>query len=43
MFPIFPADLDPDVNPTLPQLVDGNVGDGGVTALGFSNALYYEN
>jgi hypothetical protein len=43
MFPVFPADLAPDSNSTLSDLVDGNVGDGGVMALGFTNALYYQN
>jgi len=43
MFPIFPADVSPGVNPTLSDLVDENVRQGGVTALGFTNALHYEN
>ena len=30
------------MNTTLAQLVDGNVGQGGVMALGATNALYFE-
>jgi hypothetical protein len=47
MFPIYPDDLArapnlgaPDV---LAALVDGNVGEDGTMALGFTNALYYEH
>ncbi len=41
MFPIYPDDLS-QVNRTLGSLVDGNVGQGGVMALGATNALYFE-
>ena len=43
MFPVFPADLASGSNATLADLLDGNVGESGVTALGASNALYYDN
>jgi hypothetical protein len=42
MFPIYPDDITQGVNTTLAQLVDGNVGQGGVMALGATNALYFE-
>jgi len=42
MFPVFATNLDAGANPTLADLVDGNVGEGGVMALGFTNALYFE-
>jgi hypothetical protein len=42
MFPVYPDDLDPASNKTLSQLADGNVGQGGVVALGATNALYFE-
>ncbi|HXC52023.1 MAG TPA: hypothetical protein VN634_14135 [Candidatus Limnocylindrales bacterium] len=40
MFPVFPADLSAAGNTTLAQLVDGNLGQSGVEALGVTNALY---
>jgi hypothetical protein len=42
MFPVYPDDLDSNMNPTLADLVDGNVGEDGVLALGATNALYFE-
>jgi hypothetical protein len=42
MFPVYPGDLDSATNATLGDLVDGNVGEGGVMALGATNALYFE-
>ena len=42
MFPIYPDDITQAANTTLAQLVDGNVGQGGVMALGATNALYFE-
>ena len=42
MFPIYPDDLSKGSNPELGDLVDGNVGEGGVMALGVTNALYFE-
>jgi hypothetical protein len=42
MFPVYPDDLDPDLNQALADLVDGNVGEDGVLALGATNALYFE-
>jgi hypothetical protein len=41
-FPIYPDDLAQASNTTLAQLVDGNLGQGGVLALGATNALYFE-
>jgi hypothetical protein len=40
MFPIVATDLSRDSNSTLADLIDGNLGEGGVLALGFTNALY---
>jgi hypothetical protein len=41
MFPVYPRSIDPDANPTLADLVDGNVGEG-TMALGVANALYLD-
>jgi hypothetical protein len=40
MFPVFPKDLRTSGNTSLAQLLDGNLGENGVLALGFTNALY---
>jgi hypothetical protein len=40
MFPVFPQDLRRDTNTSLADLLDGNLGESGVLALGFTNALY---
>lgn len=40
MFPIFASDLNRTGNTTLAGLLDGNLGEGGVTALAMTNALY---
>jgi hypothetical protein len=42
MFPVYPDDINQAANTTLAQLVDGNVGQSGVLALGATNALYFE-
>jgi hypothetical protein len=42
MFPVYPDDLATKTNPELEDLVDGNVGESGVMALGATNALYFE-
>ena len=42
MFPVFASNLDPASNATLADLVDGNLGESGVMALGVTNALYYD-
>ena len=42
MFPIYPGDLSQGSNLDLGDLVDGNVGESGVMALGATNALYFE-
>jgi hypothetical protein len=41
MFPVYPRSIDPDANPTLDDLLDGNVGEG-TMALGVANALYLD-
>ncbi len=41
MFPVFPFNLASGSNATLADLLDGNVGESGVMALGATNALYY--
>jgi hypothetical protein len=40
MFPVMAHDIDPATNHSLADLLDGNLGQGGVLALGFTNALY---
>ncbi|MEO8602652.1 MAG: hypothetical protein ABI629_08755 [bacterium] len=40
MFPVIAGDLTPATNTTLAQLIDDNLGEGGVMSLGFTNALY---
>jgi hypothetical protein len=41
MFPIFASSLSRE-NQSLEDLLDGNLGEGGVNALGFTNALYVD-
>jgi hypothetical protein len=40
MFPVFPDNLNSGTNTSLADLLDGNLGESGVMALGASNALY---
>jgi hypothetical protein len=40
MFPVMASDLNRDSNTTLSGLIDGNLGENGVVALAFTNALY---
>ncbi len=42
MFPVYPEDLDTGTNTSLLDLTDGNLGEDGVMALGFTNALYVD-
>lgn len=42
MFPIYPRNLDSGSNTTLADLLDGNLGEQGVMALGATNALYVD-
>ncbi len=42
MFPVMPASLSAGGNGTLAALLDGNLGQGGVTALGYTNALFVD-
>lgn len=42
MFPIYPRNLDSGSNTTLADLLDGNLGEQGVMALGGTNALYVD-
>jgi hypothetical protein len=42
LFPVLPYSIDPASNTTLADLVDGNLGQGGETALAFSNPLYVD-
>ena len=42
MFPVYSANLSQASNLDLEDLVDGNVGESGVMALGATNALYFE-
>jgi hypothetical protein len=41
MFPMYPTNLATASNPNATAMVDGNVGEDGVMALGHTNALYY--
>lgn len=40
MFPVMARDISRESNTTLADLIDGNLGEGGVLSLGFTNALY---
>jgi len=40
MFPVMPSGLSRGSNPTLPDLIDGNLDESGVLALAFTNALF---
>jgi len=40
MFPVYPSSLATGSNPTLADLLDGNLGESGTMALGATNALY---
>jgi len=42
MFPVFADDLSSASNTTLSDLIDGNLGESGVMALGFTNPLYVD-
>jgi hypothetical protein len=42
MFPVVPEDLDPTTNQTLDDLLDGNLGEGGVPAFAFTNPLFLD-
>jgi hypothetical protein len=42
LFPMIPANLEPENNLTLDDLLDGNVGEGGVLALALSNPLFLD-
>ncbi len=42
MFPVMPASLNSAGNTTLANLTDGNLNQGGVTALGYTNALFVD-
>lgn len=40
MFPVFSGDMSSTSNQTLEDLLDGNLNEGGVLAMGYTNALY---
>jgi len=40
--PVVPEDLDPTTNQTLDDLLDGNLGEGGVPAFAFTNPLFLD-
>jgi hypothetical protein len=42
MFPVYAEDLDTGSNSSLSDLLDGNLGESGTMALGFTNALYVD-
>lgn len=42
LFPVMPALLEPDANTSLENLLDGNVGEGGVLALAVTNPLFVD-
>jgi hypothetical protein len=41
-FPAYPNSLDTGSNATLGDLTDGNLGEGGMTSLAFTNPLYVD-
>lgn len=42
MFPVYPKGITTGTNTTLADLMDGNVGESGVLAMGATNALYFD-
>lgn len=42
MWPVNPQDLDEETNTTLDELTDGNLGEGGVLAMAFTNPLFID-
>lgn len=42
MFPVYASNIDSGSNATLADLIDGNLGESGVMALGATNALYFD-
>jgi hypothetical protein len=42
LFPIVPGGIDAGANPTLDDLIDGNLGEGGDPALAFTNPLFVD-
>lgn len=42
LFPVLPGALEPDKNASLDDLTDGNVGEGGVLAMGVTNPLFLD-
>ncbi len=40
MFPVYASSIEPGTNASLGDLLDGNIGEGGVLALGVTNALF---
>lgn len=42
LFPVVPNDLDQTSNTTLADLIDGNLGEDGVTALAFTNPIFLD-
>lgn len=42
LFPVIPYDLDTGSNTTLPDLLDGNLGESGVPAIAYSNPLFVD-
>ena len=42
IWPMNPQDLNPASNMTLDELLDGNLGEGGVTALAYTNPLFID-
>jgi hypothetical protein len=42
LFPVLPASLNTDSNLTLEDLTDGNLGESGTPAFGFTNPLFFD-
>ncbi len=42
LFPVLPNNLSSSSNPTLADLIDGNLGESGVTAMAFTNPLFID-
>ena len=42
LFPVVPNDITPESNPTLSDLLDGNLGEAGILSLSFTNPLFID-
>ena len=42
LFPVVPNDISSETNPTLSDLLDGNLGEAGILSLSFANPLFID-